>query len=133
MSEEKNIDGVATAFLMPAAAPPSHLVHDEPLFERLNPGRRVGQSVLDLQLDQDGEAARPQKLLVEGREFNIAGLDVEADDLVQSSPCVHEAKKRKPCADCTSDAVKKAHKERRRREKELMDAANGAAVEESAP
>lgn len=121
-------DQVACAFLLPTTHAPAQLVHDEPLFESLNPGRRIGQSILDLQLDGDGTpASRPQVLVVDGKEFNIVGLDVEADDLVKRSPCIHAPKGTEPCAPCTSDAVRAARKEKKKRDKQI--AQHGAAEE----
>lgn len=110
---------VACAFLMPTTRPPAYLVHDEPLFSNLNPGRKVGQSILDLQLDKDGAAERPHNLKIGDKEFNIVGLDATPDELVAYAPCIHDLKGDTACAECTSDNVRAARKKQNKIDKEL--------------
>jgi len=74
-----NGERVATAFLLPNGYPRAYLVPNEPLFEKLKTGRRVGQSILDLQINPDGEPQPPP------REKDENGDDDEAEDLEEAA------------------------------------------------
>lgn len=49
-----NSERVASAFLLPSGHPRAYLVPNEPLLDRIPKGRKLGQSILDLQIDPEG-------------------------------------------------------------------------------
>lgn len=113
---------VASAFILSPTMPPAQLVLDEPLFERLHPGRKVGQSILDLQIDGDGEPAEAKKRLdvitIDGHEINARNVgDVDPEELILRGPCIHATPDGEPCWQCTTDNVKQARKSARAEKK----------------
>lgn len=112
---------VAAAFLLPDSMPAAQLVHDEPLFESLH-NRKVGQSILDLQIDGDGAPAQPSfdVLSVDGHEFKVKGLPKEVvEEIIGYGPCVHGTHKDTPCWKCTEEKVKEARKNVREARRKL--------------
>jgi hypothetical protein len=105
-------DQVATAFILPSTWPAATLVHDEPLFEKINK-RKVGQSILDLQLSRDGEPAAKEldKIVVDGHVIPCKGLP-DPERYVVKGGCVHMPKRPadQPCWQCSRDAIKAALK-----------------------
>lgn len=97
---------VATALLLPPNRHAAQLAAHEPLLEKVTPGPKRGQSVLDLQLDLLPPTP-PQAIKIGDREWNVTGISADPSTLIKSGPCAHRTDA-EPCHVCTDVEITKA-------------------------